>query len=120
VQFALSGSWSQPQIRFDYQPMVQFLTQRSLLREQLRVEAAQALIIEKQRLKREADYYAARAEARKRQRIEAEEAVRKRAEEAAGSGTLLPQEQPKQQGVTPDFKPNLDEFLQTLPETTIQ
>ncbi len=120
VQFALSGSWGQPQIRFDYQPMVQFLTQRSLLREQLRVEAAQALIIEKQRLKREADYYTARAEARKRQRIEAEEAVRKRAEEAAGSGTLLPQEQPRQQGVTPDFKPNLDEFLQTLPETTIQ
>ncbi|MCR2213541.1 hypothetical protein NSX55_24485, partial [Salmonella enterica] len=82
-------------MQFDYQPMVQFLTQRGLLREQQRVEAAQALIIEKQRLKREADYYTAKAEARKRERIEAEEALRRRAEEAAGAGTILPQETPQ-------------------------
>ncbi|HWD13058.1 AsmA family protein [Pseudochrobactrum sp. sp1633] len=121
VQFTVSGSWQQPQLRFDYQPMVQFLTQRGLLREQQRVEAAQALIIEKQRLKREADYYTARAETRKRQRIEAEEALRKRAEEAAGAANSLPQElQQRHENPAPDFKPSLDEFLQTLPETQLQ
>ena len=84
--------------------MVQFLTQRGLLREQQRVEAAQALIIEKQRLKREADYYTARAETRKRQRIEAEEALRKRAEEAAGAANSLPQElQQRHENPAPDF-----------------
>ncbi len=120
LQFTVSGGWQQPQLQFDYQPMVQFLTQRGLLREQQRVEAAQALIIEKQRLKREADYYTAKAEARKRERIEAEEALRKRAEEAAGAGTALPQETPQQPNIAPDFKPSLDEFLQTLPETQLQ
>lgn len=121
LQFALSGSWNAPQIKFDEQPMVQFLTQRGLLREQQRVEASQALIIEKQRLKREADYYTAQVEARKRQRIEAEEALRKRAQEAAGSGTALPQElQQRPAPQVPDIKPSLDEFLQTLPETQLQ
>lgn len=100
--------------------MIQFLTQRSLLREQMRVEAAQALIIEKQRLKREADYYTARVQMRKMQRIQAEEELRKRAEEAAKSGADLQQQQSGEQNTMPDFKPNLDEFLQTLPETKIQ
>lgn len=120
VQFSVGGAWKQPQIRFDYQPMIQFLTQRSLLREQMRVEAAQALIIEKQRLKREADYYTARVQMRKMQRIQAEEELRKRAEEAAKSGADLQQQQSGEQNTMPDFKPNLDEFLQTLPETKIQ
>lgn len=123
LQFAISGKLSEPQVKFDYQPMVQFLTQRGLLREQQRVEAAQALIIEKQRLKREADFYTARMAKRKRIRLQAEEELRRRALEAAGSGTTLPQQQPSapvvQQPSTLDIKPSLDEFLQNLPETQV-
>ncbi|WOC17020.1 AsmA family protein [Pseudochrobactrum sp. MP213Fo] len=117
LQFALSGTWGEPKVKFDYQPMVQFLTQRGLLREQMRVEAAQALIIEKQRLKREADYYAAKIAERKRQQIAAEAELRKRAQEAADTERRL-REQELRQGQNsglPDIKPSLDEFLQTLP-----
>lgn len=117
LQFALSGTWNQPQVKFDYQPMVQFLTQRGLLREQLRVEAAQALIIEKQRLKREADYTEAKIAERKRVRLEAEEELRRRAQQAVAPASISPQ---KQQSSLPDIKPSLDEFLKTLPETPVQ
>lgn len=121
IRMKISGGWQQPQVQFDYQPMVQFLTRRGLLREQQRVEASQALIIEKQRLKREADYYASLKEARKRARLEAEEAERKRAEEAervrkaAEDAKAAIQNALPDTGVVPDFKPSLDEFLQTLP-----
>ena len=76
----------------DTQPLAQFLTQRALEREQARVEAMQALLLERQRLRREARYYAALAEERaeaERRRIEeearrqAEEEARKAAEEQA-------------------------------------
>lgn len=117
LQFALSGTWNQPQVKFDYQPMVQFLTQRGLLREQLRVEAAQALIIEKQRLKREADYAEAKIAERKRVRLEAEEELRRRAQQAVAPASISPQ---KKQTSLPDIKPSLDEFLKTLPETPVQ
>ncbi len=121
VQFALSGSWAAPLVTFDYQPMVQFLTQRALLREQQRAEAAQALIIERQRLKREADYYAAKLAERKQLRLETEAELRRRAQQATGSGTQLPQYMPRQNvAPSPDFKPSLDEFLQNLPETQLQ
>lgn len=117
LQLALSGNWAAPLVKFDYQPMVQFLTRRALLREQQRAEAAQALIIERQRLKREADYYAARMAERKQLRLEAEEALRERAEEAAGSSGLEPESDRQDKKVTsPDFKPSLDEFLQNLPD----
>lgn len=76
----------------DTQPLAQFLTQRALEREQARVEAMQALLLERQRLRREARYYAAlteeRAEAERRRieeeaRRQAEEEARKAAEEQA-------------------------------------
>ncbi len=42
VAFSLGGHYSQPIVNFDRQPLVQFLTQRALEREQERVEAMQA------------------------------------------------------------------------------
>jgi uncharacterized protein involved in outer membrane biogenesis len=42
---------------FDSEPLAQFLTQRALEKEQRRVEAMQALLLEKQRLRREVRYY---------------------------------------------------------------
>ncbi|WP_420962739.1 AsmA family protein [Brucella sp. IR073] len=78
ARFTLEGRYTDPALTFDRQPLVQFLTQRALEREQDRVEAMQAALTEKQRLRREVRLYEARAEERRR----AEEARRKAEEEA--------------------------------------
>jgi hypothetical protein len=71
-------------------PLAQFLTQRALEREQARVEAMQAGLLEKQRLRRETRYYASLAEEAReaaaeeeRRRVEAEEKLRIESEERA-------------------------------------
>ena len=91
---ALAGS--EPVVRFawdsasgldlDISPLTQYLTQRALEREQARVEAMQALLLEKQRLRREAGYFAALASQRdeiraEEERRQAEEDARRQAEE---------------------------------------
>jgi uncharacterized protein involved in outer membrane biogenesis len=79
LRFSLSGPPSRTERKMDSQPLAQFLTQRALEREQARVEAMQAAVLEKQRLRRETRYYAALQEERDR----AAEALRlRRAEEA--------------------------------------
>lgn len=87
VRFSLDGALDAPRATVDPQPMIQFLTQRALEREQQRVEAMQAVLLEKQRLRRQVHFYEARAEQRKKleeERKKAEdEAKRKAAEEAA-------------------------------------
>jgi len=79
VRFNVAGAYSDPSVTFDRQPLVQFLTQRALEREQDRVEAMQAALVEKQQLRREVALYEARAEERRR----AEEEARRKAEEEA-------------------------------------
>lgn len=80
-------SWnSETGLELDTGPLTQFLTQRALEREQARVEAMQALLLEKQRLRREAGYFARledlRAEIRaEEERRRAEEEARRRAQE---------------------------------------
>ncbi|MDP3896916.1 MAG: AsmA family protein [Mesorhizobium sp.] len=91
VGFVLEGAPGAVERRFDTQPLAQFLTQRALEIEQARVEAMQALLLEKQRLRREVRYYAAlqtereRAEAERvraeEERLRAEEEARKKAAE---------------------------------------
>lgn len=102
VRFGLDGPIGATNRVFDTEPLAQFLTQRALEIEQARVEAMQAALLEKQRLRREVRYYAAlqdereraaaelkrqqeearlRAEAEARARAEAE--ARAKAEEAA-------------------------------------
>lgn len=78
VRFTAEGPYGDPAVTFDRQPLMQFLTQRTLAREQDRVEAMQAALVEKQRLRREVALYEARAEAVRR----AEEEARRKAEEA--------------------------------------
>src|SRR5213075_1990488 len=58
VAFAVEGPLGALTAHYDTQPLAQFLTQRALEREQARVEALQAGLIEKQRLRREVRYYA--------------------------------------------------------------
>lgn len=122
VRLALSGPINAPQATLDIAPLAQFLTQRQLEIEQARVEAMQAGLLEKQRLRREVAYYGAvqkqRAalkadEARRRVELirlhDEAEARRKAAEEAARqeaipAGEVAPSTQPVPQPkpATPD------------------
>lgn len=78
VRILLDGPPSDPDVRFDTQPLAQFLIQRALEIEQARVEAMQAGLLEGQRVRRENRYYAAlegarlaRIEERRREEAEA-------------------------------------------------
>jgi len=86
MNFAVEGAPGDLALVFDTQPMAQFLTQRALELEQARVEAMQALLLEKQRLRREVRYYAALQDERARaeeERLRAEEEARVKAEAEA-------------------------------------
>ena len=85
VRISFDGPIDQPKTTFDTQPMIQFLTQRALEREQQRVEAMQAALLEKQRLRREVAYFRAQAVERQKSEADAAKAAaqRKAAEEAA-------------------------------------
>jgi uncharacterized protein involved in outer membrane biogenesis len=80
VGFNLGGTVGSPIASIDPQPMTQFLTQRALEREQQRVEAMQAALLEKQRLRREVSFYEMRAQDRTHI---AQQAAQQRAAEAA-------------------------------------
>ena len=96
LRFSLSGPVGATVRTFDSEPLAQFLTQRALEIEQARVEAMQSALLEKQRLRREARYYAAlqedhdrateqwrREQAKTRAAAEAEAEAKRRAEEEA-------------------------------------
>jgi len=87
LRFHLSGSPAALRRTLDSDPLAQFLTQRALEREQARVEAMQAEVLEKQRLRREVRYYAALQQERERAaealRLKQEEEARAKAEEEA-------------------------------------
>ncbi|RWC29513.1 MAG: AsmA family protein [Mesorhizobium sp.] len=59
MNFTAEGPFGAVKRAFDSEPLAQFLTQRALEKEQQRVEAMQAALLEKQRLRREVRYYAA-------------------------------------------------------------
>ncbi len=80
VEFKGEGPWRAPKWTLNRQPLEQFLTQRTLEREQQRVETMQASLVEKQRLRREALLF--QSKATERQRL-AEEARLKAEQEAA-------------------------------------
>ncbi|MBX3570001.1 MAG: AsmA protein [Rhizobiaceae bacterium] len=83
VRFTVAGPVTEPTLTFDSEPLAQFLTQRALEREQARVEAMQASLMETQRLRREVRYYASLQAERERAAAEAlraaEEAARRKA-----------------------------------------
>lgn len=92
INFTLEGPIGAVQPVLDTDPLAQFLTQRALEKEQRRVEAMQAVLLEKQRLRREVRYYTSLQEERKRaeerraleeMRVRAEEEARERARVAA-------------------------------------
>lgn len=85
MNFQIDGEPGATVKLFDSAPMAQFLTQRALEKEQARVEAMQAALLEKQRLRRETRYFAALQAERKRIAEEARlaEEARIRAEQEA-------------------------------------
>ncbi|UVK46035.1 AsmA family protein [Mesorhizobium sp. AR07] len=83
MNFTAEGPFGAVKRQFDSEPLAQFLTQRALEREQQRVEAMQAALLEKQRLRREVRYYVALQDARDKAAEELrqqEEAARLKAE----------------------------------------
>lgn len=62
--FEVTGTLAEPQVAYATEPMVQYLTQRALEREQARVETMQAILLEKQRMRREMRLMAALQEQR--------------------------------------------------------
>ncbi|UCI34060.1 AsmA-like C-terminal region-containing protein [Mesorhizobium sp. B4-1-4] len=83
MNFTAEGPFGAVKRQFDSEPLAQFLTQRALEKEQQRVEAMQAALLEKQRLRREVRYYAALQDARDKAAEELrqqEEAARLKAE----------------------------------------
>ncbi|TJW31836.1 MAG: AsmA protein, partial [Mesorhizobium sp.] len=83
MNFTAEGPFGAVKGQFDSEPLAQFLTQRALEKEQQRVEAMQAALLEKQRLRREVRYYAALQDARDKAAEELrrqEEAARLKAE----------------------------------------
>lgn len=86
VGFAVEGPIGAARLSFDTEPLAQFLTQRALEREQARVEAMQASLLEQQRLRRETRYFAELQETRERieiMRLQMEQEERRRADAQA-------------------------------------
>lgn len=86
VRFSAEGVPGAMRVNLDTEPLAQFLTQRALEIEQARVEAMQAALLEKQRLRREVRYYAALQKDRdllEKKRLKAEEEARAQAAAAA-------------------------------------
>ncbi|QND53616.1 AsmA family protein [Phyllobacterium sp. 628] len=81
VEFSGEGPWRNPKWTLNRQPLEQFLTQRTLEREQQRVETMQASLVEKQRLRREVLLY--QSEATERQKLAEETRLRAEQEAAA-------------------------------------
>ncbi|MEJ5019801.1 AsmA family protein [Ochrobactrum vermis] len=131
VAISLGGSYSAPEVKFDRQPLVQFLTQRALEREQERVESMQANLMEKQRLRRQLGLFEAdeaerdrsqrEEEARRRAEASAREVARKTAEEAKRLEAEKPQSAPAGGSNSPLASPeggqSLNEFLKSLEQT---
>lgn len=92
INFVVRGPPGETERSLDSGPLAQFLTQRALEKEQRRVEAMQAALLEKQRLRREVRYYASLQQERDRaeehrlleeMRVKAETEARERAKALA-------------------------------------
>lgn len=123
LRYIIGGTYDDPTVTIDRQPLIQFLTQRALEREQERVEAMQASIMEKQRLRRQLDLLSSDAQERERLRLE-EEARRKAevdAHERAARAALETREPPVETNPPVELNgqggQSLNEFLKSLEPT---
>lgn len=98
IAMVVEGTADEAALAVDPQPMVQFLTQRALEREQQRVEAMQASLLEQQRLRREVRYFAALAD----ERAEEEALRRREAPNVEDAQPLVPQQSSLPPSVSPE------------------
>ncbi|MCC2610372.1 AsmA family protein [Neorhizobium petrolearium] len=126
VRLDYSGDLAKPTQHIDVGAMTNFLSQRAFEQERRRVEALQASVLEKQRLRREVALYnfqaaerqAARekAEAEEKARREAEEAERQRqAQAAAAAARAAEEERQRQIGQPQLIVPPTDNILRQEP-----
>ncbi|HWT62573.1 MAG TPA: AsmA family protein [Ochrobactrum sp.] len=124
LRYSIGGTYEEPSVQFDRQPLVQFLTQRALEREQERVEAMQASIMEKQRLRRQLDLLS--SDAQERERLRLEEETRRKAEADAreqAARNALEAQRPAAGGNSPvqlngqQGGQSLNEFLKDLEQS---
>ena len=134
VRFAYSGDIDAPRVEMDVAPLTNFLSTRAFERDRRRVEALQASVLEKQRLRREAALYRYLADERRaaRERAEAEErarreeearrqaeaaaqAEREKAEAAARAAEAREEQMDQQPSPALAVPPTQDIFRQDLP-----
>jgi hypothetical protein len=105
VNFSGSGPLDAMKFKLDTAPLGQFLTQRALEREEARVEAMQAALLEKQRLRRETAYYEDRDVMRKQLAEAAQErAAMQTAARAAAKAEAARQAEEERQRAEADAK----------------
>jgi AsmA-like C-terminal region len=129
LNLTFNGPWNALSLEVDAQPLQGFLSQRALEREEIRVEAIQSALLEKQRLRRENRYYAglieARAKAEAERLAESDRLAKEAAErekqlieaEAARLKAIEDQKitpPPEQAPPAPDVPLNLDGLLKQL------
>ncbi len=83
MNFNLKGPWNNLSLDLDTAPLQGFLGQRALEREEIRVEAIQSALLEKQRLRRENRYYAGLIEARAKAEADRLAEIKRATDEAA-------------------------------------
>ena len=106
VRMSSTGKLGSVTTDYDATPLAQFLTQRALELEQLRVESMQAGLLEKQRLRREVRYYASL------EQIRLEEEARRRAEQEALNA--LETELEKQQDTSEPTADSLEDAVRRI------
>ena len=134
VRFGYSGTVKDPQVEVSVAPLANFLSLRAFERERRRVEALQASVLEKQRLRREVALYrylaaerqAARDRAEAEEQSRREEEARRQAEAAAQAervraeaATRAAEQERRRQEQSPppvlSLPPSPDVFRQDLP-----
>nr|WP_282571502.1 AsmA family protein [Neorhizobium turbinariae] len=125
VRLQYRGNLSSPEQRIEIGPMANFLSQRAYEQERRRVEALQASVLEKQRLRREVALYnflaaereasRIKAEAEERARLQEEEAERQRQAAEAAAARAAEEEREKQAAPPPFIIPPESEILSPPP-----
>ncbi|MFC0244412.1 AsmA family protein [Falsochrobactrum ovis] len=113
INYTLMGSINEPRIEINQEPLVQFLTQSALEREQERVEAMQANIMEKQHLRRQVELL--QAEIAERERGIKEDEKRRRSAAKARNDAAHPTKNEQLGESIGDFIRNLEEQQQLSP-----
>ncbi len=115
VQFQISNVLFTPEIHFNNNSLIQYLTQYALKREQERVEVLQASLIEKQVLRRKIELYQSRLKEREERILEEEKRRREDAKQRAEAKEEHEIITNEASSAAPDFNPDaISDLLRDL------